>query len=264
MFKDLSIIITLFNTPKNILKELKEFKGIKLIIFNQSNKNSLSELKTILNFNFDYHFSNKNIGFSKSTNFLISKVKTKYFLFTQPDVVIKKDSIKLLLDAIKKDKSTIFAGPNFKKTDLKNKKIIERNYLDAACMICNLKMVKKIGFFDENYFLYWNDDDLMKRVNLSKYKMVQVLRAKALHKSSTSAKSNFSIELIRSEQLKFGELMFDYKFKKLRFLKIFRQLLQSIVRAFLFIFLLNKNNIIKNIGYSFGILKFLLFYLKKG
>ena len=36
----------------------------------------------------------------------------------------------------------------------------------------NLKKIKEIGLFDEDYFLYWEDIDLIKRVNQSKYRMI--------------------------------------------------------------------------------------------
>ena len=126
MLDDLSIIITLFNTPRQKINNLNDFKGVKIIIFNQENSNDYKELKKILNFNFEYYHSKTNIGFSRSTNFLISKVKTKYFLFTQPDIIISKKSIINLLNEIKKRKDAIFVGPNLKSKNIKKNKIVEK------------------------------------------------------------------------------------------------------------------------------------------
>ena len=33
-------------------------------------------------------------------------------------------------------------------------------------MLCDLKKVKKLGFFDENFFLYWEDIDLMENLGI--------------------------------------------------------------------------------------------------
>ena len=37
-------------------------------------------------------------------------------------------------------------------------------------MMCDVKKLKKIGFFDEDYFLYWEDIDLMKKLIVSNIK----------------------------------------------------------------------------------------------
>ena len=36
-------------------------------------------------------------------------------------------------------------------------------------MLCDVKKLKKIGFFDEDFFLYWEDIDLIERINNSKF-----------------------------------------------------------------------------------------------
>ena len=63
-----------------------------------------------------YNFSKYNVCLSKATNFLISKVKTKYFLFIIYDIKISKKSISALLSAFRKDKNIIFAAPFLKKS----------------------------------------------------------------------------------------------------------------------------------------------------
>ena len=263
MFDELTVIITLFKTPKDRLVKLNELKGIKSIIFNQENSHDFKDLKKIFKFRFKHISSKKNIGFSKATNILISKVKTKYFLFTQADISINKKSIKYLLSEIKKNKRIIFAGPNFKTNSKLANKVIEKKYLNAACMICDTKKVNKLKFFDEDYFLYWNDEDLMERVNQSPYKMIQVLKAKAVHESSKSSVENYRVKFLRSKHFKLGELIFDYKFNKLRFVKIFRQIIQSLIKLIFFSLFFNKEKIIANLGYLIGILNFLVFYIKK-
>jgi len=264
MNKSLSVIITLYKTPEKYLKNLNQYKDYKIYIFDQATNKSNSKLiPKYLKSNFTYFYSKNNIGFSKSTNFLISKIKTKYFLFTQPDIIIKKNSIKYLLSEIKKNKKTIFVGPSFKHGGKTVNKILKKEYLNAACMMCDTSKVKKIGFFDEDYFLYWNDEDLMKRINHSPFKMIQVLKAKAIHESSKSSLENFTVKFIRSKHFKLGELIFDYKFNKLRLIKVLRQFIQSLLKLILFSLILNKEKILINFAYLMGILNFCFFYIKK-
>ena len=63
--------------------------------------------------------------------------------------------------------------------------------------------------------------------------MAVALNAKVNHDSSTSSSRNYKIEYIRLLNFIYGEFVYDYKLNKLRFIKIFRKLIQNI---FLFIF----------------------------
>ena len=94
MSSDITVILTLFNTPEKSIRRLVQYKKYKLIIFNQaSDLNDKKRLKKILKIDYKYFFSSKNLGLSKSSNFLLSKVKTKYCLFTQPDIIISNSAI---------------------------------------------------------------------------------------------------------------------------------------------------------------------------
>ena len=179
--EDISIIITLYKTPIENIQLLNQYKNFKVLIFNQSEEyDSKKRLNDILKFNFEYFSSKKNLGNSKSSNILLSKVKTKYCLFTQPDVTINDQTIKKLVKCMKLRDDIIFAGPIIKSdegiSDKDTKQnYIKKEYLDASCMLCDVEKTREIGFFDENFFLYFNDLDFMARVNKSNYIMIQSL-----------------------------------------------------------------------------------------
>ena len=70
--EDITVIITLYKTPKEKLINLIQYKNFKNILFDQeSDISSKKNLKKILNFEFRYYSSKKNIGLSKSSNFLL-------------------------------------------------------------------------------------------------------------------------------------------------------------------------------------------------
>ena len=96
--EDISIIITLYKTPIENIQLLNQYKNFKVLIFNQAEKDDSEKkrLDNILKFNFEYYSSKKNLGNSRSSNVLLSKVKTKYCLFTQPDVTVDVLTIKKL------------------------------------------------------------------------------------------------------------------------------------------------------------------------
>ena len=265
MDKNISVIITLYKTPPNKLQILKQYENYNLIIFDQATKNNKKKISGILKKKYINFYSNKNIFLSKSTNFLISKVKTKIFLFTQADIEINKASIKNLLKVIKSKKDVIFAAPvigNYSKKNL-TKKYIYSNKLNAVIMLCDLKKVKKFGFFDENFFLYWEDIDLMERVKSSKYKMVKVLNSYAKHFGGKSTIENYKTKFTRQINFKYGEFVFDLKYKRLRLLKIVRTLLKNIILIPMYLVIYDQNKLISCLSKIIGTFKFIIFYFSK-
>ena len=265
--EDISIIITLYKTPIENIQLLNEYKNFKVLIFNQSEEcDSKKRLDDILKFNFEYYSSKKNLGNSKSSNILLSKVKTKYCLFTQPDVTINDQTIKKLVNCMKLRDDIIFVGPIIKSDESISDKdteqnYIEKEYLDASCMLCDVEKTREIGFFDENFFLYWNDEDLMARVNKSNYIMIQSLDSFAIHKSSQSSKNSFKVDLIRGVSFKYGEFLYDYKYKKFRLVKLLRQFTQNLFFVLFNFLFLRFKKVLKNISYLIGIIIFVKFII---
>ena len=101
-------------------------------------------------------------------NFGSKLVQTKYFLASNPDLqgINEKSLIKFLNAAnILKDKfSTI--GPRYENANPKslvqidiNNEISEIKVISGACMLFNKKNFDEIGGFDENFFLYFEEND---------------------------------------------------------------------------------------------------------
>ncbi len=263
MKSDITAILTLYKTPLDKLINLNQYKNLNPIFFDQAQSQSIEKLlKTKLRFNFSYYYSKQNIGLSKSSNFLLNKVKTKYCLFTQPDIRINSTSINKLKKVLKNNNNTIFVGPSYRKSKVKKKNQFVKK-LNAACMLCDVKKLKKIGFFDEDFFLYWEDIFLMDKVNKSKYKMILVNSAKAEHFSSQSSEKNMKTKLIREMNFVYGELVYDYKLKKNRSIKIIRKLLQNITIFCFHIVLFKLKDALVNLAKIIGILKYIKFLFFK-
>ena len=264
MTNSISTILTLYKTPLNKLDNLKQYKGFKLSLFEQEgSKFSKKKIQKILKFKFRYYFSKRNIGLSKSSNFLLSKVKSKFLLFTQPDISIKKKDILNLKKIFKIDKNIIFVTPNTSQNKKKRHKIKYTKKIKAACILCDVKKLKRIGFFDEDFFLYWEDIDLMKKINSSKYKMVVANNIYANHHSSQSSEKSIKTEHIRKLNFMFGELVYDLKYKKFRFIKIIKKIIQNFLLFFFNLIRFQLQDSLNNFSTLCGLIKFILYYSKK-
>lgn len=261
--KDITVITILFNTPLKKIYNLRQYKNFNLIIFEQEpQSNSKNEIKKVLDFKFNYYYSKKNLGLSRGMNFLLSKTKTKYCLITEPDIFIKEKSVINFKRIIEIDKDLLLLGPRYNNKKIK-KSHQYTNKIDLSCVFFETKKVKKFNFYDEDYFFFWNDVDLIKRINNSKFKMAVAKNSFASHSMSSSSKDKFYLNLLREKSYKYGELIYDYKYGKLRLLKIIRQLFQSIFKIFFYLIIFNKKNFLINFGYFLGIINFVFYFLKK-
>jgi len=215
-----------------------------------------------------YGIKNVNKGYASAQNYLIRKVKTKYFFSTQSDVSLSANSIiKLKKTIIKFSKSCIISVPKI--SGLKNTKIIKKkntkkkyeikNIIGAAFMDDKKKFIK-LGMYDQNFFFYWEDIDLSHRIMQSRYNIYLNTDSAANHTSGTSTKNNFKTFAIRNINFKFGEYFFLSKIGKLRFIKIIRQLILNLVYSLIYFILFNFTKAFKYICFFFGIIKF--FYFK--
>ena len=263
MKKKISVIITLFRTPLKKIKNLNQYRNFYMLVFEQEqNDGSLINIKKNLNFKFKYYGSNRNIGLGKASNFLFDKVKSKYCLFTQPDVKISYKSIIRLKKILELNKKAICVSPtNFKKK--KSESYEEKEKIDFSCTMIDVKKMKKIGFFDEDYFLYWEDIDLINRIKQSKYCMLQANRVNFKHHSSSSSEDTDEIAMIRNKNYIYGEFIYDYKNNKFKIYKILRKIFQNIFLFFFNILIFRIKHSKINVAKLLGINKFIFFYLRK-
>ena len=262
---DITVILLLYQTPKKLIQNLDNYKDFKILILDQSNDYKtqrflLTKYKNIVY----YKVSNKNLGFSRGQNFLINKVRTKYFFSTQLDIYIKKENILKLKKLLKKFNNNLFVVPNINK----NFKISRKKYLNVKEMIGAAFMAKTLEFkkfamFDENFFFYWEDIDLNERVKKSKFKIMTDTTSEALHLSGSSTVNNFRARYIRDVNFRFGEYLFKYKYKKLRILKMSRELFLNTSGLIFNIIFLNMKKIEKNFFNLLGIFKFIQFAVRQ-
>ena len=264
---DITVIILLYRTPKKLLKNLVKYKDFKLLILDQSN--DLTNSKILKNFlpRIQYYgLTERNMGFANAQNFLIKKVKTKYFFSTQPDINLSfKSILDLKRTLVKFRNNCVIAVPKI--NGIKNIKILSKkenlneykvkDMIGAAFMSEKKKFIE-IGMFDPNFFFYWEDVELSNRIEYSKYDIYLNTKSKAKHKSGTSSKNNFKTMLIRNINFKFGEYFFFDKINKLTRIKIIRQIITTLTYSILFLSIIKFKESFKYICYFCGIIKFLL------
>tara|TARA_Y100000768_G_scaffold3134_1_gene2293 strand:- start:7478 stop:8350 length:873 start_codon:yes stop_codon:yes gene_type:complete len=189
-----TLIIPSYRSKKLIIKHIKNFYDKYQIIIIENSRDS--ELKKIIKKDFPKVsiYLKKNIGYGKAVNFAAKKVRTKFFFVMNPDAIIYKKTINNLIIAAKKIQEFGAVGPIYENNKKKyNKKVIEVTKLVSAAMLINKNIFLKLNGYDENFFLYYEDDDFFLKCNLNNLKLFLVTNSLIKHKKTKTVKKTLNL-----------------------------------------------------------------------
>jgi N-acetylglucosaminyl-diphospho-decaprenol L-rhamnosyltransferase len=194
MNKLLTIIIPSYRSKKLILPHLKRLsKKFKIIIVENSYDKSLEKIIKKKYLNVDIYLK-KNLGFGRAVNFAAKKVYTKYFISMNPDAKIYQYTLKKLINAAKKINQFGSISPTHIDSQKKYKKnIIEKKIINSPIMMFQTKTFKKIGGFDKNIFLYYEENDYFTKCNLLNLKLFLITDSYFNHLKSNKENNSLNI-----------------------------------------------------------------------
>ena len=246
-----TIILVIYKSDKQKLSKILKKIGNKfnIIIIDNSYNYDFSDIKIS---NKVKIIRSKNIGNGAGINLGLSKCNTKFAIYSDIDVEFKKDVINNLIKSAKKIKNFSVLIPNH--GNIKSKKSSIKKFTgEASMMLLNKQMIKKIGLFDEKFFLYFEELDLFyrsKKHNLDVYFLTKI---KIKHNRASSIKS---IDTENLRQWHYMWSMFYFYKKNYSYLyglkKIFLYLLKDILNLLISFLLFNIKDFKKRFYRIFG------------
>ena len=167
--KNVSIVLVSYKSRTKILNFLSNIsENFKVIIIENSNDITLeSEIKKQYR-NVEIYLRD-NSGYGSSVNYARTKIKTKYFFLFNPDIYGVNDHIIDLFYQKANELNDNFCclGPRYNeikniKQSKKNKEI-NKFSISGSAMFFSAKNFDLLGGFDENFFLYFEENDYCKR-----------------------------------------------------------------------------------------------------
>jgi len=194
-----------------------------IVVDNNSKDNSLEILR---NLPVSLIENNKNVGFGHACNQAYNLAKdADYILLLNPDTLSDISTLEGLVDLMESNKKIGVCGPQqlnekgliirscgrfpvfstslfevlsisklFPNVFTPAPNMLEWNHLVSkevdhimgSYMLIRKEVIDKVGFMDEDYFVYWEDIDLTKRIHLGGYNSVFNAEFKIIHEGGAS------------------------------------------------------------------------------
>jgi len=253
--QNLSVIIVSFKSDHIIHRCIDSIdKEIEIIVVDNSNNAEFKKYIEEKYENVRCILSSKNIGMGAGNNIGIRNTNKDFALILNPDVVLEKDAINQMINASKIiDSFSVISPildkikyPNYKLDNKKNQKFDPINpfkveSVDGYSMLLNLKKLKQFinfNFFDENFFLYLENDDFCKRLQLINENIFVVPKSKIYHLGGQAVDPKYKkeIELVRNWHWMWSK--FYYNNKHYGYLnatiRILKNFISAIIKSFFY------------------------------
>ena len=266
-YKKLTIILIAFKSEKKIYSFVKKIpKSINVIIIENSNNHFLKKHLEKKYKNIKV-FVKKNEGVGASLNYAVKKTKTNYFLQISPDILFNYKDLENFFNFANKINNKFAAlGPRFLNVKNKSHRQIKKNLnigsiesIHGSFMFINKKKFKKIGGFDKNFFLYFEETDYCKRGLAKGFKSYQINKVKVKTKGRTVSTKNKKEKKELDNILTWHFVWSKYYFTKKNYgiiisLLIFLPTTIRIVFRIILYKLINKKNFIQKYKYRLNVL----------
>lgn len=145
----------------------------------------------------------RNEGYGRANNIGVRAAETEFVLIVNPDCIVEKGAVAALLDAARRYPDAALFAPQIVEPDgrvffqprsllspylhnRQGRRVLPEGeacapFFSGACFLIRREVFLALGGFDENIFLFYEDDDLCRRVADSGAALVYVPQALVRH-----------------------------------------------------------------------------------
>ena len=181
---------------------------------------------------------NQNIGYGKAASLALNSTTTDYALLINPDARVSEQSLSALLACADRHPEigilgarTFHVAQGTKVYDYRHAfdqdGLAHTNWIHGAFMFFRMEALKKVGTFDENIFLFYEEGDLCNRFLAHGYKLAVLDAAEVEHVSGFSSQESPRTSRVRAWHSAWSRAYFYKKHFGLR-----KALRKSLSKAF--------------------------------
>ena len=206
----ITIVIISHKSKNNVLRFIAGLsdKYSILVIDNSNDEVLKKKIENKKNIKF---YTTTNKGYGAAVNYANNLIKTNYFFVFNPDILNINDNFIDFFHVKAKYLKDDFLclGPRFLNVNLKSHKqsnahikIAKISAINGACMFINKKKFNLLNGFDENFFLFFEENDFCKRGVKKGFKIYQINEVSVIHRSGTSVETSNDIQKNQIEDLR--------------------------------------------------------------
>jgi N-acetylglucosaminyl-diphospho-decaprenol L-rhamnosyltransferase len=249
--QDITVVITSFKSGNKIFECINSIsQEVKILVIENSND---SDLKTRLNKdykNVECVLSKENLGYAKGNNLGLKNVSTKFALIINPDAKLEKNAISNFFISAKNKPNFSIISPMIQEGQNENdlikseNNLIEVETVKGFAMFLNLEQFKEIGFFDDNFFIYFEEIDLCRRLRYKNKKIFLDSNIIVFHPKGGSHDDNinFEMEISRNWHWMWSTFYFHKKYDgySLSLIKTLPKLFSAMLKFLLYLLMFKK------------------------
>ena len=270
-----------YETTYDMIEQIKNYKCLNhiLIVDNKSTDRSYSKLKKLENKKIKVIKTDKNKGYAYGNNYGVRYIDENYkvdnIIISNPDVIVSEDTINTLINDLKDETITLIAPvveekgsisrgwklPHFiedllsnmnyfhkyskklmsYKDDHYDKKLSRVEAVHGCFFMIKLKSFKEVNYFDENTFLYYEENILGKKLKDNNMYCYVDNSVKVIHNLSVSVDKTYN-SINKYKILKNSQKYYEKNYNNLNIfgiilLRIFYYI--SLLVSYIIVFILN-------------------------
>lgn len=221
-YKSTKDLIELLESLKNLI-----YKNYDILVIDNNSQEPLDKLKK---YKINLIELKENVGFTVAINQVLKNFKYDYYLILNPDTIVDDNLLTELVNTAilynagfvgsaiydyksKKisavaGKRNLITGLAFSIKGIKDVKELDgkTEYVDACSLLVSRNVIDKVGYFDENYFMYLETEDLILRAKKQGFRIFTNPKAIVYHKVYGSAggkKSKRTVYLLNRNRIYF-------------------------------------------------------------
>jgi len=278
MSEKCTVVLPTFFPGEQIVKCRETVPKIfKIVIIDNSYDDRLIKFIKKYN-NIEYH-NIGDVGLGKTFNYALSIIKTELIFLTQPDVTLRNNCLENLVNStllypsagilapivfdngiyskydfydLKYDKTNkVFNNKKFKRgINVVPSGDYSVDAINAKSMLLNTNLMKTIGGWDNNIYVYLEDIDISLRLKLNGNEIIKIRNAEVDHKgfSSHFLEIKATMNLSRVWHFTWSSIYFKKKFCKqyVFILSVIKVIFVAMAKNIFHLFFFNKKKFIIN------------------
>ena len=217
--KSISVVIVTYNSSKVLAACLESIPvHAQVLVVDNSSDDGTRQIAARLGAKIICNET--NLGFGCACNLGAEQASGSYILFLNPDASLGPESLEKLEQAALRYPDAAAFGPNITSptgiepfrfvnyvVEQGRRKTVDGDipagdccvgFINGAAFFCRRDIFLKLGGFDKNIFLYFEDDDLCFRLQRNGYPMIYVPSSTVLHRKGRSTRRSLRGEYSRA------------------------------------------------------------------